>query len=59
MQYESPISFSLKVMAQVKVFQKKVKLQGQGHKVKKYGAMRKVLSQGIHMCYMKALLLLV
>ena len=34
MQYESPITFGLKVMAKVKVFRKKVKLQGQGHKVK-------------------------
>ena len=31
--YESPISSDLKVMAIVKVFQKKIKLQGQGHKV--------------------------
>ena len=36
-QYESPISSGKKVMAKVKVFQKQVKLQGQGHKVKKYG----------------------
>ena len=33
-QYESPITSSLKVMAKVKVFQKQVKLQVQGHKVK-------------------------
>ena len=46
-------------MAKVKVFQKKVKLQGQGHEVKIYSTMRKVLSQGIHMCNMKALSLLV
>ena len=57
-QYESPIS-SDKVMAKVKVFQKLVKLQGQGHEVKYYGTMWKVLSQGIHMCNMKALSLLV
>ena len=43
----------------VKVFQKFVKLQGQGHKVKNYGSMQKVLSQAIHMCNMKALSLLV
>ena len=36
-QYESPITCGKKVMAKVKVFQKKVKLQGQGHKVKIYG----------------------
>ena len=35
LQYESPTSSGLKVMAQVKVFQKYVKLQGQGHKVNK------------------------
>ena len=58
-QYKSPTSSGLKVMANVKVFQKYVKLQGQGHKVKIYGSMWKVLSQGIHMCNMKALPLLV
>ena len=31
MQYESPSSSSLKVMTKVKVFEKCVKLQGQGH----------------------------
>ena len=31
MQYESPSSSGLKVMAKVKVFEKYVKLQGQGH----------------------------
>ena len=39
MQYESPITSGLKVMAKVNVSQKKVKLQGQGHKVKTYGTM--------------------
>ena len=39
MQYESPFSPGLKVMAKVKVFQKYVKFQGQGHKVKNYGTM--------------------
>ena len=33
--YENPITSSKKVIAKVKVFHKKVKLQGQGHKVKK------------------------
>ena len=33
MQYESPITSGKKVMAKVKVFQKLVKLQGQGHEV--------------------------
>ena len=38
-QYESPISCGKKVMAKVKVYQKKIALQGQGHKVKSYGTM--------------------
>ena len=33
------LSHGLKVLAKVKVFKKKVKLQGQGHKVKNYGAL--------------------
>ena len=43
-QYESPVSSGKKDLDKVKVFQKKVKLQGQGHKVKTYGTMWKVLS---------------
>ena len=39
MQYESPITSGLKVIAKVKVFQKWFKVQGQGHKVKSYGTM--------------------
>ena len=58
-QYESPISSRKKVIAKVKVFQKKVKLQGQGHEVKNYGTMWKVLSQGIHMCNIKTVSLMV
>ena len=58
-QYESPISSGQKVMAKVKLFQKYVKLQGQGHKVKNYDSMCKVFSQAIHMCNTKALSLLV
>ena len=42
-------------MAKVKVFQKLVNFQGQGHEIKNYGTMWKVFSQGIHMCNMKAL----
>ena len=39
MQYESQFYhfWFVKFMAKVKVFQKKVKLQGQGHEVKNYG----------------------
>ena len=36
-QYEKPISSDEKVMAKVKVFQKKVNLQGEGHEVKNFG----------------------
>jgi hypothetical protein len=44
MKYESPIPCHSKHMANVKVFEKLVKLQGQGHKVKNVGINRKVLS---------------
>ena len=37
--YESPTSYGISVMANVKVFQKDVKVQGQGHKVKNYATM--------------------
>ena len=53
-QYESPITCGKRVMTKVKVFFQNVKLQGQGQN---YGTMWKVLTQGIHMCNMKALLL--
>ena len=46
-------------MAMVKVFQMYVKLQGQGHEVKNYSTMLKVSLQGIIMCNMKALSILV
>jgi hypothetical protein len=46
MKYESPITCQSKDMANVKVFKKWVKLQGQGHKVKNYGTIRKVLIIG-------------
>ena len=48
-----------KLWPKFKVFQMKVKLQGQGHKVKNHGTMWKVLSSATHMCNMKALSLLV
>jgi hypothetical protein len=35
-------------MANVKVFEKWVKLQDQGHKVKFFGTNRKALSEGTH-----------
>jgi hypothetical protein len=41
---ESPITCHSKGMANVKGFEKWVKLQGQGHKVKNFGTNRKVLS---------------
>ena len=49
LQYESSITSGKKVMAKFRVFQK-VKLKGQGHEVRNYGTIWKVLSQGIHMC---------
>ena len=50
------LSFGSIVMAKVKFFfQKQVKSQGQGHEVKTFGVDRKVLSQGIHLCNIKAL----
>jgi hypothetical protein len=42
MKYESPITYHSKDMANVKVFEKWVKLQG--HKVKHFGTNRKILS---------------
>jgi hypothetical protein len=48
MKYESPINYHSKDMANVKVFEKCVKVQDQGHKVKNFGTNRKVLSQGTH-----------
>jgi hypothetical protein len=48
MKYESPITYHSKDMANVKVFKKLVKLQGQGQEVKNVGTLGKVLSQGIH-----------
>jgi hypothetical protein len=44
MKYKSPITYHSKDMAKVKVFKKWVKLQGQDHKVKNYGTIRKFLS---------------
>jgi hypothetical protein len=44
MKYKSPITYHSKNIAKVKVFKKWVKLQGQGHKVKHYGTIRKSLS---------------
>ena len=46
-------------MVNVKFFQKQVKSQSQGHKVKIFGMDRKVLSKGTNMCNMKVLSLLV
>ena len=37
MKYESLVSHSSEVMTKVKVFEKWVKLEGQGHYVKNYG----------------------
>ena len=56
---KEPITSGLKVMAKVKVFQKSVKLQGQGQKVKYYDIMWKDLSEEIPNCNMKSISLLV
>ena len=37
MKYKSPTSYGIKVMANVKVFQKYMYVKRQGHKVKNYG----------------------
>jgi hypothetical protein len=42
--YEISITYHLKDMANVKVFKRWVKLQGQGYEVKNYGTNRKFLS---------------
>ena len=42
--YESPMSNGKKVMCKVEVFQMYVKGHGQGHVIKIYGTIRKVLS---------------
>jgi hypothetical protein len=44
MKYESPMTYHPKYMANVLVFEKWVKLQGQSHKVKNVGTNRKALS---------------
>ena len=47
--YQSSITDSSKVISNVKVFKKYVKLQGQGHNVKIVGSHRNTLSRGILM----------
>ena len=42
-----------KLIPKLSFFQKWVKSQEQGHKVKIFGSKRKVLQQKIHICYMK------
>jgi hypothetical protein len=44
MKYKSRITYYSKDMDKVKVFKKWFKLQGQGHKVKNYGTIKKFLS---------------
>ena len=55
MKYESPISYGSRVMIKIKVF----KMSKVMVKVNNFGTDEKVLSQGIHMCNMKALSLTV
>ena len=58
-QYESPTSSGLKVMAKVKVFSKVGQTLMSRSEGQNYGTLWKVLSQEIHMCKIKALPLLV
>jgi hypothetical protein len=44
MKYKSLITYHSNDMAKIKVFKKWAKLQGQGHKVKNVGTIRKFLS---------------
>jgi hypothetical protein len=46
MKCESLITYHSKDMANIKVFEKWVKLQGQGHKIKNNGTDRMVVSYG-------------
>ena len=46
---KAPLSSNLKVMAKVKVFQKKVKLQGQGHKLWYY--VKGLVTRNTHVQY--------
>ena len=57
--YQSRSTHCSKVIGNVKVFKKWVKLHGQCHTVKNNGTHGKVLSQGIFMCNIKALALTV
>ena len=58
-QYESPTTSGKKVMAKVKFFKSKSNFKVKVMRLKNYCTMRKVLSQEIHMCNIKALPLLV
>jgi hypothetical protein len=49
MKHKSPITYHSKDMANVKIFGKWVKLQGQGHKVKNYGTMKVLVIKNTHM----------
>ena len=55
--YQSSTTHCSKVISKVKVFQKWVKLKGQGHRLKNNGTHGKVLSQEIFMWNIKALAL--
>ena len=48
---KGPITCSKKVIAKVKDFQKKVKLQGQGHEVKNYGTMWGLVTRNTRVQY--------
>ena len=59
MKYQSSSTHYSNVIIKVRVFKKRVKLQGQGHRVKNNGTPGKVLSHGILMWNIKALALTV
>ena len=52
---EKPDLFWFESYGQGESLSKGVEVQGQGHTVINYGINQKVLTQGIHMCNMKAL----
>ena len=59
MKYESCSSNGLEVMAKVKVLKSSLKVKVKGHWVKNFGSNWKILSEGIYMCNMKGLALMV
>ena len=59
MKQETPRSTRSKVMAKVKVFKKQLKGQGQGSPGQNFVSNGNVFAEGIYMCNMKGLALMV